>query len=83
MKKIEVIIKKWSTYWSVKIFDTGTEYPRVRTASSLAYLNRIIKDEDLNSSRFNVVGLPYSNKTINFKPMKINWRTGLSNSSVG
>ena len=83
MNKIEVRIKKWSTHWSVKIFDTGTEYPRVRTASSLAYLNRIIKDEDLNSSRFNVVGLPYSNKTIKFKPMKINWRTGLSNSSVG
>ena len=80
MNKIEVRIKKWSTYWSVKIFDTGTEYPRVRTASSLAYLNRIIKDEDLNSSRFNVVGLPSSNwsKTINFKPMKINWKTGLS-----
>ena len=80
MNKIKVRIKKWSTYWSVKIFDTGTEYPRVRTASSLAYLNRIIKDEDLNSSRFNVVGLPSSNwsKTINFKPMKINWKTGLS-----
>ena len=80
MNKIEVRIKKWSTFWSVKIFDTGTEYPRVRTASSLAYLNRIIKDEDLNSSRFNVVGLPSSNwsKTINFKPMKINWKTGLS-----
>jgi len=80
MNKIEVRIKKWSTHWSVKIFDTGTEYPRVRTASSLAYLNRIIKDEDLNSSRFNVVGLPSSNwsKTINFKPMKINWKTGLS-----
>jgi len=77
MNKIEVRIKKWSTHWSVKIFDTGTEYPRVRTASSLAYLNRIIKDEDLNS-RFNVVGLPYSNKTIEFKPMKINWKTGLS-----
>jgi len=80
MNKIEVRIKKWSTYWSVKIFDTGTEYPRVRTASSLAYLNAIIRDEDLNSSRFNVVGLPSSNwsNTINFKPMKINWKTGLS-----
>ena len=80
MNEIEVRIKKWSTFWSVKIFDTGNEYPRVRTASSLAYLNRIIKDEDLNSSRFNVVGLPSSNwsKTINFKPMKINWKTGLS-----
>jgi len=80
MNKIEVRIKKWSTHWSVKIFDTGTEYPRVRTASSLAYLNAIIRDEDLNSSRFNVVGLPSSNwsNTINFKPMKINWKTGLS-----
>ena len=55
MNKIEVRIKKWSTFWSVKIFDTGSEYPRVRTASSLAYLNRIIKDEDLDSPRFNVV----------------------------
>lgn len=80
MNKIEVRIKKWSTFWSVKIFDTGNEYPRVRTASSLAYLNRIIKDEDLNSSRFNVVGHPSSgwSETINFKPMKINWRTELS-----
>ena len=55
MNKIEVRIKKWSTFWSVKILDTGSEYPRVRTASSLAYLNRIIKDEDLDSPRFNVV----------------------------
>ena len=80
MNKIEVRIKKWSTFWSVKIFDTGTEYPRVRTASSLAYLNAIIKNEDLNSSRFNVVGMPSSgwSETINFKPMKINWRTELS-----
>lgn len=80
MNKIEVRIKKWSTFWSVKIFDTGSEYPRVRTASSLAYLNTIIKDEDLNSSRFNVVGMPSSgwSNTIDFKPMKINWRTELS-----
>lgn len=53
--KIQVRIKKWSTHWSVKIFDTGTDYPRVRTASSSAYLDAIIKDEDLNSSRFNVI----------------------------
>ena len=55
MNKIQVRIKKWSTHWSVKIFDTETEYPRVRTASSLAYLSAIIKDEKLNSSRFNVI----------------------------
>jgi len=55
MNKIEVRIKKWSTYWSVKIFDTGTEYPRVRTASSLAYLRTIKREENLNSPRFNVV----------------------------
>jgi len=80
MNKIEVRIKKWSTFWSVKIFDAGSECPRVRTASSLAYLNAIIRDEDLNSSRFNVVGLPSLgwSETIDFKPMKINWRTELS-----
>ena len=80
MNKIKVRIKKWSTFWSVKIFDTGSEYPRVRTASSLAYLNAIIRHEDLNSSRFNVVGMPSSgwSNTIDFKPMKINWRTELS-----
>jgi len=55
MNKIEVRIKKWSTHWSVKIFDTGTEYPRVRTASSLAYLRTIKREENLNSPRFNVV----------------------------
>ena len=55
MNKIEVRIKKWSTYWSVKIFDTGTEYPRVRSASSLAYLRTIKREENLNSPRFNVV----------------------------
>ena len=55
MNKIEVRIKKWATHWSVKIFDTGTEYPRVRSASSLAYLREIKKDEGLNSPRFNVV----------------------------
>ena len=53
--KIQVRIKKWSTHWSVKIFDTGTDYPRVRTASSSAYLDAIIKDEELDSPRFNVI----------------------------
>ena len=55
MNKIEVRIKKWSTYWSVKIFDTGTEYPRVRTASSLSHPRTIKREENLNSPRFNVV----------------------------
>jgi len=55
MNKIQVTIKKWSTHWSVKIFDTGTDYPRVRTASSQAYLNEIMRDEGLNQSHFNVV----------------------------
>ena len=53
--KIQVRIKKWSTHWSVKIFDTGTDYPRVRTASNLAYLRTIKQEEKLNSPRFNVV----------------------------
>ena len=53
--KIQVRIKKWSTHWSVKIFDTGTEYPRVRTASRLSYLRTIEREENLNSPRFNVV----------------------------
>ena len=59
--KIQVRIKEWSTYWSVKIFDTQTEYPRVRTASSLSYLNKIMRDEGLNQSRFNVVSQSYKN----------------------
>jgi hypothetical protein len=53
--KIQVRIKKWSTHWSVKIFDTGTDYPRVRTASSLSHLTTIKREENLNSPRFNVV----------------------------
>jgi len=53
--KIQVRIKKWSTHWSVKIFDTGTDYPRVRTASSLSHLRTIKREENLNSPRFNVV----------------------------
>ena len=53
--KIQVRIKKLSTHWSVKIFDTGTDYPRVRTASSLSHLRTIEREEDLNSPRFNVV----------------------------
>ncbi len=53
--KIQVRIKKWSTHWSVKIFDTGTDYPRVRTASSLSHLATIEREENLNSPRFNVV----------------------------
>lgn len=60
MNKIEVRIKKWSTHWSVKIFDQGidsegNDRPRVRTASSEAYLNQIMKDEGLNQFKFNVV----------------------------
>ena len=55
MEKIEVRIKEWSTHWSVKIFDTGTEYPRVRVASSLAHLRTIKREENFNSPRFRVV----------------------------
>lgn len=52
--KIQVRIQKWSTHWSVKIFDQG-EYPRVRTASSVSYLRTIKAEENLNSSRYCVV----------------------------
>jgi len=52
--KIQVRIQKWSTHWSVKIFDQG-KYPRVRTASSVSHLRTIKKEENLNSSRYRVV----------------------------
>ena len=52
--KIQVRIQKWSTHWSVKIFDQG-EYPRVRTASSISHLKTIKKEENLNSSRYRIV----------------------------
>jgi len=52
--KVEVRIQKWSTHWSVKIFDQG-EYPRVRTASSISHLKTIKKEENLNSSRYMVI----------------------------
>jgi uncharacterized protein (UPF0147 family) len=52
--KIQVRIQKWSTHWSVKIFDQG-EYPRVRTASSISHLKTIKKEENLNSSRYMVI----------------------------
>jgi uncharacterized protein (UPF0147 family) len=52
--KVEVRIQKWSTHWSVKIFDQG-EYPRVRTASSISHLKTIKKEENLNSSRYRIV----------------------------
>lgn len=52
--KVEVRIQKWSTHWSVKIFDQG-EYPRVRTASSISHLKTIKKEENLNSSRYRVI----------------------------
>jgi len=57
---IQVRIQEWSTHWAVKIFDQGidsdgNDRPRVRTASSLSHLNRIKREEDLNSPRFNVV----------------------------
>ena len=55
MNKTQVIIKKWSTHTSVKIFDTGTDSPRVRTASSQSHLDKIMKDEGLNQFRFNVI----------------------------
>ena len=55
MNKIQVRIKQWSTHTSVKIFDTGTDHPRVRTASSYTHLNKIMKDEGLNQFRFNVI----------------------------
>lgn len=52
--KIQVRIQKWSTHWSVKIFDQG-EYPRVRTASSISHLKTIKKEENLNSSRYRII----------------------------
>jgi len=52
--KVEVRIQKWSTHWSVKIFDQG-EYPRVRTASSISHLKTIKKEENLNSSRYRII----------------------------
>ena len=52
--KIQVRIQKWSTHWSVKIFDQG-EYPRVRTASNVSHLKTIKKEENLNSSRYRIV----------------------------
>jgi len=63
MNKIQVRIKKWSTHTSVKIFDqgidsNGNDRPRVRTASSQAHLNKIMRDEGfttLHGFRFNVV----------------------------
>ena len=54
-EKIQVRIQEWSTHWAVKIFDTGTDYPRVRTAGSLAHLRTIKREENLNSPRFQVV----------------------------
>ncbi len=55
--RITVIVKKWSTHWSVKIFEKGIkELPRVRTSSSLSHLNTIMKEENLHdSNKFFVV----------------------------
>lgn len=58
--KIQVRIQEWSTHWAVKIFDQGidsegNDRPRVRTASSLAHLRTIKREEKLNSPRFQVV----------------------------
>ena len=55
-KIIQVRIQEWSTHWAVKIFDQGidsdgNDRPRVRTASSLSHLNRIKREENLNSPR--------------------------------
>jgi len=50
MKQIR--IKKWSTHWSIRIWDTGTEeFPRVRSAkinadgTSSPYLAKILEEE--------------------------------------
>ena len=53
--KVQVRIQEWSTHWAVKIFDQANGRPRVRTASSLAHLRTIKREENLNSSRFVVV----------------------------
>ena len=58
--KVQVRIQEWSTHWAVKIFDqaidsNGNQRPRVRVASSLSHLNRIKREEKLNSPRFVVV----------------------------
>ena len=60
MNKIQVRIKEWSTHTSVKIFDqgidsNGNDRPRVRTASSQSHFDKIMKEEGLHHSAFNVV----------------------------
>ena len=89
-KTIKIEIRKWSRHTNVAIFDlVRGGLPRVRNSSSQSHLNKILKDEKAFAPHVELVtinnGQPSSNwsNTIDFKPMKINWRTELSNSSVG
>ncbi|SVD48764.1 uncharacterized protein METZ01_LOCUS401618, partial [marine metagenome] len=43
---ITILIKEFTTFISVKIFDNGRgQSPRVRTASSLSHFRTIMRDE--------------------------------------
>ena len=50
---ITILIKEFTTFISVKIFDGG-ELPRVRTASSLSHFRTIMREEN---AHFKACGL--------------------------
>ena len=52
---ITILIKEFSTFISVKIFDNGQgQFPRVRTASSLSHFRTIMREEQ---AHFRACGL--------------------------
>ena len=52
---ITILIKEFTTFISVKIFDNGQgQSPRVRTASSLSHFRTIMRDEQ---AHFKACGL--------------------------
>lgn len=82
MVKIKkIIIKKWSRHTSVFVHDlVNGGLPKVRNASSESHLNKILKDENAFAPNVELIttnGVKDSSgwsKTIQFKPMQIEWR---------
>ena len=80
-KTKRIKVKEWSRHTSVYIYNlVDGGLPRVRNSSSQSHLNKILKEENAFASHVELVTTNNTedssgwSKTIQFKPMQIEWR---------
>jgi hypothetical protein len=80
-KTKRIKVKEWSTHTNVYIYDlVNGGLPRLRNSSSQSHLNKILKEENAFASHVELITTNNTkdssdwSKTIQFKPMQIEWR---------